>query len=136
MTDQAQRPFEMAYWLNNTFKNSGNGGKKLPEEIISHIDYDRYWRIEQGTWWHVLNTFGNNDGKTYRYVSAQGGIMLPAYNELVEYKDIIGLHDTTDDWWIRTPCAKNYDGSHADGNLSLIHIWQSSFYIQLALRTG
>ena len=31
MTDQSQRPYEMAYWLNHTFKDNGIDGKKLPE---------------------------------------------------------------------------------------------------------
>lgn len=84
----------IAYWLNNGFLKDGNGGLKLPDEIIKYIDPDREWFTEGGF------SKGNcpEDYTTTCGVTLLSQIEWSKYDEVFGVVDDIGLYG----WWLRT----------------------------------
>ena len=99
-TDMGQLFSDMIKWLNNDFYVGGNGGKKLPKSILGYIDMEQGWKTEKRRY---------DDSTESGYY---GGISLPALTELKKYAERIGLQDSGDDWWLRTPTSDAY----VDGN--------------------
>ena len=106
--DRTQRfditdPNNIAYFLNNSFKNVGNAGKKLPEQILANINYNHSWITEAG--WPTGNC-------PYDYFTT-AGLALLSQTEVNKYYPKFGLTDNlTAGWWIRTGRGLNSDEFH------------------------
>ena len=87
-------PNNIAYWLNHDFLKDGNGGLKLPDEIIKYIDNDRTWFTEGGF-------SGGNCPKDY---TVQCGVTLLSQQEWLKYDEVFGVLDDIPQygWWLRT----------------------------------
>ena len=84
----------IAYWLNNGFLKDGNGGFKLPEEIIKYIDNDRSWFTEGGF----------SKGNCPDDYTVRCGITLLSQQEWLKYDEVFGVLDDIPPygWWLRT----------------------------------
>ncbi len=89
--DMQQKYDQMNEWLNTEFRANGNGGKKLPDKLLKYIDYEQTWQTEAG---RIATTAGHS-----------GGIAIPSITEIKKYSEKIGLADSGEDWWARTPVS-------------------------------
>ena len=71
-------------WLNSEYIST------LPHEMQESINKEQKWKINIPMWDHSTQT------------STTAGIVLPAVNEILKYKEKIGfLEDGGDSWWTR-----------------------------------
>lgn len=93
----------IAYFLNNEFKENGNNGKSLPEQIKEYIDYEHVWETESGVSW----------GKCPEDYSVECGIALLSQTEWQKYIGKFGVKDdiTSGTWWLRSPRGINASAS-------------------------
>lgn len=84
----------IGYFLNNDFLTDGNGGKKLPEKITEHIDYNHTWWTEKGL----------TDGDCAEDYSFTAGISLLSVSEADLYYGVYGWQPNGEKggWWLRT----------------------------------
>lgn len=123
-TYNPDRPENIAYWLNNGFLEGGNGGKKLPESIVSSL-VEKDWVVEGGsqikddTIWKTdaIKKLVSNPTPQYpetglESYSVRQKVSLMSLTEYVAYSDIFSPRpydtaiDTTtwqDGWILRTP---------------------------------
>jgi len=109
-SESRERKFDLtneeniAYWLNNDFKNNGNkividseAGtyemKKLPDSIIDNIDYNHVWLTEGFSY--------ENGHVTDDYLTTCGIALLSA-SEAKQYAGKYGTHECGFWWWIRS----------------------------------
>ena len=96
--DRHQSFEELNEWLNTTFRSVGNSGKKLPDKLMKYIDFKQGWQTEAG--------------QSIGCKGYTGGISIPAMTEVLKYSSKIGLQDSGEDWWTRSPATPEY----GDGN--------------------
>lgn len=99
-------PNNLAYWLNNAFKTSGNGaGNILPSEILAHIDYNHQWLTEGG----YIN------GNCPTDYTTTAGIVVLSQTEWANNITKFGVRDNIKNapWWLRT-------GRGINGNANVI----------------
>lgn len=84
----------IGYFLNNGFLTDGSGGKKLPEKITDHIDYNHVWWTEKGL----------EDGDCAEDYSFTAGISLLSASEADLYYGVYGWQPAGEKggWWLRT----------------------------------
>ena len=89
----------LAFWLNNGFLKDGNGGLKLPDEIIKYVDNDREWFTEGGY-------PGGNCPDDY---TVKCGVVVLSQQEWLKYDEVFGVLDDIPPygWWLRTGRGKN-----------------------------
>lgn len=90
-------------WLNTEFLFSGNNGKNLPEEMISHMDVAHVWHTEPT----------NYEGYTKETLSV-GPISLISNTEWCKYVKKLGNDTTVSDnvYWFRTARAGAVTGTN------------------------
>ncbi|MBO5059475.1 MAG: hypothetical protein J6C82_00995 [Clostridia bacterium] len=106
-------------WINSDFAGSGIDGVKLPEKLLSYINYSHIWRTEGTTAW----TSNNIDSYTFK-----AGITIPSVSELVYY-DRVGYDvkstegESADKIMTRTPV--NHSAALAPNWIMLLNMQYS-----------
>lgn len=87
-------PTNYAYWLDNTFKTSGNGdGKVLPTQIVKYINNNHIWLTEGAPLSPKAKTNDKINAQNYTF---KAGVTAISASELKRYKDKIGSTDGFD----------------------------------------
>lgn len=84
----------IGHYLNNEFLLNGNGGKKFPESLISHIDKNHVWWTESGL----------SGGDCESDYSFKAGVSLLSASEADVLYGKYGWQpkDDSGTWWLRT----------------------------------